>query len=286
MLAFLLLHVLPLNAQACTCSGYLLDLPIKEMGWTQSESEGISSFNDLIFRGTLIETIIVTEEQLYSGQEKRAEEKTELLFVISKVYKGKATDTVRIRTSLNSDVCGFYARPDTECLIFANQGSNGFFYTYRSDCCKSISREREEKRYNKYINFLETMLQKIDGEYTFKQSPNYWGGGYPDTTESIDLITYTIRNGHLEGTWKITDRRGRVLEEGAFKNGEKVGTWVVISYASDPYISETITTEQIAYDAGRPKKSTTIVKTKTYNNQSGTYELSTTQSTSTTFTYH
>jgi hypothetical protein len=34
---------------ACSCKTTLLDLPIKEMGWTQTETEGISSLSDIIF---------------------------------------------------------------------------------------------------------------------------------------------------------------------------------------------------------------------------------------------
>ncbi len=42
-------------AFACSCSTALIDLPIKEMGWTQTETRGISSISDIIFTGILLD---------------------------------------------------------------------------------------------------------------------------------------------------------------------------------------------------------------------------------------
>lgn len=76
---------------------------------------------------------------------------------------------------------------------------------------------------------MESLLNGTDGHYVFYQSPDYYKGDYPDTTETLDAIRYTIRNGKLEGAWQVKDRKGRVLEQGNYKNSQKTGVWEIVS---------------------------------------------------------
>lgn len=69
-----------------------------------------------------------------------------------------------------------------------------------------------KKKIEEQIKFLESLSNMIDGSYIFYQSPRYYKGGYPDTTETMEAIRYTIKNGKLEGDWIITHRTNRVLE--------------------------------------------------------------------------
>jgi hypothetical protein len=106
----------------------------------------------------------------------------------------------------------------------------------------------------------------IDGSYIFYQSPSYYKGGYPDTTETMEAIRYTIKNGKLEGTWQIKDRKERILEKGEYKNGQKTGTWEVISYTESDFrdADEQIKIEKIRYHDGRPRKSIITIEDKIF----------------------
>lgn len=243
------------TSKACSCGEYLIDLPIKEMGWTQSKSDGISSLSDIIFSGRLIQLTEVIEEALLYQHQKSQRLRYELKFVLLKSYKGNISDTILIRTNIGSEACGFIAKLETDCLIFASQQGNGFYYTYRSDCCKSISKNRDENRYNKYIDFLESIINKIDGKYRFKQTRGYWKQGVIDTEEVLDLIEYEIVHGKLEGLWKITDRKGRVIEKGHYSNGQRIGTWEVLSIYKSKNEGVTTEKELITYENGQATKS-------------------------------
>ena len=257
---------------ACSCGDYLLDLPIKEMGWTQSKSEGISSISDIIFSGTLLEYHPIEEERLDFLYKKTVEYRYELVFKLIKSYKGDSHDTIRIRTNRGNDACGFGAKENTDCLIFANKNGNGFYYTYRSDCCKSISKEQDEKRYKKYIDFLESIVNMKDGDFNYKQTRTYWNGGYPNQSDTLDLISYQIRNGKFEGEWKITDRRGRIIEQGQYRNGQKIGTWKIVSIYESEYEGMSTETELVEYYDGKRLKSEIVIEDEEFNFELGKYE--------------
>lgn len=271
---------------SCSCSESLLDLPIKEMGWTQSKSTGISSLNNIIFTGKLISIIPIEEESLISFHKKSISHKNELVFKIIKSYKGNSPDTISIRTNRGSDACGFDAKINTDCLIFANQKDNGCYYTYRSDCCKSIAKEKDEKRYNKYITFLESILNMKDGVYNFKQSRGYWDGGSQNLRDTLDLINFKIKNGKFEGEWKITDRKGRVLEIGNYKNGNKIGLWKIVSIYPSNYDGTSTETELIRYKNNQPIHADMIIEDQKFNFEKGKYEIIRIQKISKDYEYH
>lgn len=250
---------------ACSCNEFRLDLPIQEFGLTNLEINERSDFSDLIFTGRFIQYHSIKEEKLNLNHDKSEEKKFELMFKLIKSYKGPSADTLRIRTNYGSDACGFAAKQNSECLIFAKKGTNGFYYTYSSECCRSISKEREEKRYNRYLDFIESIINMKDGNYNFKQSKSYWDKGYPSSLDTLDLISYGIVNGQFDGEWKITDRSGLVIEQGHYENGEKEGIWIFkSSFGDDNYLGYTNETEYIKFKSGKPYKSKTIIETYTY----------------------
>lgn len=257
---------------ACDCDNYLLDLPIKEMGWMQSKSEKTASLSDIIFTGVLINYQTIKEEKLDNLNKKSVKLRYEMVFKLIKSYKGDSNSTIRIRTNRWSSNCGFEAKLNTECLIFANQQGNGFYYTYRSDCCKSISKEQDTRRYHKYITFLESILNMKDGKYDFKQTKSYWKKGYPNQSNTLDLISYNIKNKKFEGEWKITDRKGRVLEKGKYKNGEKIGVWEITSIYENKSKNISIENELIEYQNGKPIKSQITIKEEKFNYEKEKYE--------------
>jgi len=252
---------------ACDCETTLIDLPIKEMGWTQTETDGISSMSDIIFSGILIGSRKVEEtcQSFLFFEDKK--NRIELTFKILKSFKGNIGDTVKIRTNNGIDACGFFAPTGTECLIFAGAGTGGYFYTYRSDCCKSISKNQDGKRYNKYIKFLESITNMIDGEYVIYQSKSYWNGGYRDTVENLEAIRYSIKDGKFEGLWQIKDRNGRILEKGEYINGQKVGTWEVVSYIESDLdgADDQIKIEKIKYRNSMPSINNLTIDDRIFN---------------------
>ena len=86
-------------AVACDCGNFLIDLPIKEMGWTQTETTGISSISDIIFTGVLLDLRKVEETYQSSLSYETKEIKYELIFKLIKSYKGDKNDTIKIRTN-------------------------------------------------------------------------------------------------------------------------------------------------------------------------------------------
>lgn len=247
---FVLISFFTLTSIACSCEPNTLDLPIKEMGLTQSKSDRIAQQTDLIFTGTLVKWYDIEEKPV----DAYAEDKIALVFKLIKSYKGIKDDTILIRTSKLSGTCGFIAFPNRDCLIFARRGSNGFYYTSSSDCCKSMYEWSDKFRYKRYVAFLESITNMTDGDYNFKQSLGYPGIQFSDAGDTLDLISYTIKNGKFEGEMKITDRRGNVIEQGHYSNGLKVGTWKILSI-NEYVFDKTIETESIEYDNGKPIRS-------------------------------
>lgn len=237
---------------ACSCGQYLLDLPAPEMGWTHTQTDRLSSFSGLIFHGTLIR-----EQDVFQEQGLRLE----LVFKVIRYYRGNEPDTVSILTNKGSDACGFTATTGTECLIFANIGQDGQFYTYRSDCCKSISQFFDPGRFDKYLRFLEIVRLRPDGVYDFRQAASYWlPESAPDTLRQREALRFAIKNGALHGRWQLTDRMGRVLEIGQYKKGREVGWWRFIFF----YAGEKLTTyqriEKVKFVKGKARqKKTTLI---------------------------
>ena len=259
---------------ACECSGSLIDLPIQEMGLTLTETKGLSNMSDLIFNGTLINSVKITEMEKNAVGYERESSKIEMTFKVLKTYKGIKIDTIKIRTNNGSDACGFGAKSNTDCLIFAYKGENGIYYTYRSDCCKSISKEYDTKRYEKYMTFFHVIIDKIDGDYTFYQTKSYWNGGHRNDKDTLKAIQFSIKNGKFEGDWKIIDRQERVLEKGKFKNGKRDSTWTIVSFQDSKYpkASDEMKTEIIDYKKGLIKEKMTIIEDKGYNSENFGFE--------------
>lgn len=250
------------EASACSCDKYLVDLPIEEMGLAQYKLEEKGLFSDLIFTGILIDYYKVTEETLYDLKEKRERTMYEIVFKLVKSYKGEKNDTIKIRTNLGGDACGYGSKVGTESLIFANHQSNGFFYTYSTECCKSMSSYGNPKRYTRYIKFLESITNMTDGDYNFKQAESYWDlQSARKLEDNLDLFSYSIKNGKFDGEWKITNKLGTILEQGTYKNGLKVGTWKYIAVVEhSDYSGITKKTEFVTYKNGKPQTSKTISK--------------------------
>jgi hypothetical protein len=261
--SIIFLCLLNIHIYACECSNRLIDLPLEEMGWLISKNSNFSTYySDLVFNGILIKEQIVEEIEYNSPLNDKKQVK-ELTFRVLDFYKGEKNDTIKIRTNLYGSNCGFWAKVNTQCLIFAARSENGNYYTSSSECCRSISKNEDEKRYDNYKRFLDSMTKMIDGNYIFYQS-NFDVFNHPDSLLTSEAIKYTIKNGKLDGLWKVTDRKGRVVEKGFYKIGEKIGTWKIISeFESDyyEYASQTIF-EKIKYKNGKPRKSiTTIIDT-------------------------
>lgn len=150
---------------ACSCSRGLIDLPLAELGLLQTRTSGIQNFGDLVFVGKLL-SISAAIETADGGFR-------DLTFKIKKIYKGAYTDTIKIRTARDGDgLCGFFAPPATDCLIFTSIQRDGLYHTYRSDCCKSISKIWDEKRYLKYLQFLDAITDGIDGSHKISSWKN------------------------------------------------------------------------------------------------------------------
>ena len=211
ILTLLVLWAMTVKVLGCDCGFTFLDLPIAEMGWTQTESQRIEETSDLIFNGTLLAASKQLHDEKYGSR-------FDMTFKVIKYYKGEeVADTINISTT-GSD-CAFGAKFNTDCLIIAYKNENGRYDTYGSACSKSISKSDDEKRYNRYIRFLEVMSEKIDGHYVFYQNNSYRSDERGNKTDTVEALRFSIKNKQLHGAWKLTNRHGQVLETGQYKEG-------------------------------------------------------------------
>lgn len=128
-------------------------MPVKEIGLNKTSSTGIGQEVELIFNAIFIGYSDVR-------QDKKNNFYREMTFRIITYYKGKAGEIVKVKTNSSSDACGFKAKENTACLIFTSKNKNGDYYTYRSDCSRSVSAAFSPDLYNKYLHFLEVVTKK------------------------------------------------------------------------------------------------------------------------------
>lgn len=256
------------NTFACSCSGREIDLPIAEFGMLSTESEKLKSFDDLIFHGTLIKEQKVELEEIRYHHTKSKTIKTELHFKIVEAYKGNYLnqgDTIIVYTQSSSDACGFYSKLNTNSIIFATSIGLGKYFTYRGDCCKSVSEADDKKRYDEYLRFIESITNKIDGIYNFKQPKTYWKLGGINDVYSEPQLTFQIKNGELHNEWKLTTKSGDIIEIGNYEAGKKIGVWKLVNINTNLYEHTTIIRTSITYKANKPILKLTEEVRRTYN---------------------
>lgn len=202
------------TAQACSCNCFKTDIPVEEIDGLIIKKKDAPKSSALIFEGTLTKTEIKGEN-------------IELSFEVQRYYKGQKTATqIKILTSRGD--CGFRAKTDRKCLIFAYE-YNGLLHTYSSECCRSVVQEQEDSKYTQYKRFLELMLDKPDGTYQFKRlkdDPYACKAFNKEVVPELNL-QFTIKNHQLEGKWLLYNFDGTILEKGNYKKGLRSGAWTL-----------------------------------------------------------
>ncbi len=201
---------------ACSCTPHEVDLPIKEIGLGLNQADYRTNNCKLIFEGKLIRRT--------KGSGRRALGDW-LVFAVTDVYKGRCVDTVRVFTPRLSASCGFLANVGSSSIIFTEVDKTGCYYTARGDCWRGVNNGYEPFRYQKFRDFLISIVYKVDGSYCFKQKQVFWPLKRNQYGE-VANIEYTIRNGRLHGPWVLTNRRGQVVEAGNYRNGKRTGSWL------------------------------------------------------------
>ena len=143
---------------------------------------------------------------------------------VTHVYAGVLADTIKVFTPKSSEMCGFYDEIGSPSIITAYP-KLGDYHTAREDCIKTVSRHSDPKKYAQWDSFLTSIFEGIDGTYRLEQPASYFSGGYIDTVYSAPLLSYTIRDGKLDGEWKLYTRAGKLLESGSYQNGARFGEW-------------------------------------------------------------
>jgi len=216
MLRYFLFSIIVLISQhatqACSCNCFKTDVPVEEIDGLIIKKKDAPKSSALIFEGTLTKSEIKGD-------------KFELSFEIQRYYKGQETSTqIKILTSRGD--CGFRAKTNSKCLIFAYE-YNGSLHTYSSECCRSVVQEQEETKYTQYKRFLELIIDKPDGTYQFKR---FKYGKYSCKAFNKEVIPelnlqFTIKDHQLDGEWLLYNFNGTVLEKGSYKKGVRFGTW-------------------------------------------------------------
>jgi antitoxin component YwqK of YwqJK toxin-antitoxin module len=218
MLRYFLFSIIVLISQhtilACSCNCFKTDVPVEEIDGLIIKKKDAKKNSALIFEGTLIKSEIKGD-------------KFELSFEIQRYYKGQEASTqIKILTSRGD--CGFKAKTDSKCLIFAYE-YNGSLHTYSSQCCRSVVQEQEETKYTQYKRFLELIVDKPDGTYQFKR---FKADGYSCKAFNKEVVPelnlqFTIKNHQLDGEWLLYHFDGTILEKGSYKKGLRSGAWTL-----------------------------------------------------------
>jgi hypothetical protein len=218
MLRYLLLSIIillaPQNTQACSCNCFKTDVPVEEIDGLMVPKKDAPNKSALIFEGTFV-TFEIKGDHLA------------LSFEVLHYYKGKETATqIEILTSRGD--CGFRAKMDSKCLIFAYE-HKGSLHTYSSECSRSVSQEQEETKYTQYKRFLELITNKPDGTYQFKRLENDIYSCKPFRGKTVPELNlqFTIKDNQLDGEWLLYNFDGTILEKGNYKKGIRFGKWTL-----------------------------------------------------------
>lgn len=253
---------------ACSCAEREIDLPISELGLLSTESEKTKSIDDYIFHGELIFQNKVKLEIIKNLSEKNESLMTELFFKVIEPIKGENIqkgDTILVYTQSSSDACGFMTPINTKSIIFAASVGLGKYFTYRGDCCKSVSEALDKKRYDNYLEFINVVTTMVNGKYEFNQPKSYWDNGRVNETYSEPQLTFEINNGQFNGEWKLMTRSGFIIEQGKYKAGKKIGIWELKNIKTNYYEFTSIINTKIKYENGIQKHRQIEEIKRTYN---------------------
>lgn len=156
---------------ACSCNCFRIDVPLQDIG-----------LNLVAFKAPKTKTIFIGKFVDY----KTVDSDFVLTFEVEQTYKGETAPTIEIRTSTGD--CGFRATKGATCLISAYEGKNNQLYTASSECCRSVSKDDELKKYVQYKTFLDVVTQKINGKHTFERFPNEIYSCKRPTKKTVDPI--------------------------------------------------------------------------------------------------
>jgi len=218
MLRYFLFSIIVLlsqnTVQACSCKCFRTDVPVEEINGLIIKKKDAPNNSALIFEGTFIKS-------------ETKGDNFELSFEVQRYYKGQETSTqIKILTSRGD--CGFRAKMDSKCLIFAYE-YNGFLHTYSSQCCRSVVQEQAETKYTQYKRFLELIIDKPDGIYPFKRLKNdpYSCKTFRNKNVLELNLQFTIKDHQLEGEWLLYNFDGTIIEKGKYKKGLRTGRWTL-----------------------------------------------------------
>jgi len=225
-----LLFNLPFGVSACSCTEKPVSIPIKSFGLGIEDSWTGRLNDQLVFEGILVDVKQDTSKR---------EKDYELVFEMVDNFKGECIEIISVWTNHTGGGCGFRAKVGSYSIVHAAYDSTSqIYYAYRADCWAGVSEFNEPDRFKQYRQFLISYKYEIDGHYKFSQRLNYWPINVP-TSRYTDCVEYTIRNGLLDGEWKVINRAGELVERGFYKKGIKVGEWIYLKQGT-AYNPETL----------------------------------------------
>lgn len=256
---------------ACSCKERELDLPIAELGLLSDDSSINTSFDDYIFQGRLVSSEKIEIDEIKDLCRKSKSYAVELKFEVVQAYKGDYIDkgdTIIVYTSLGS--CGFYSPINSNSIIFAESVGLGRYFTYRGDCCKSVSEAQDQMRYNEYKRFIEIVTNMIEGKHEFKQPNTHWNGGRINLNYTNPQLEFEIKDGEFNNLWRVALRNGTVIEEGHYRNGKRSGKWTfrrIERNFFEYYDYSTIIHVEMHYRKGKAYRKTLKELRRTYEDE-------------------
>jgi len=200
------------RAYSCSCNCFKTDVPVEEIDGLTIKKKDAPNTSVVIFEGTLIKSTIKGDN-------------FELSFEVQRYYKGKEIATqIEILTSRGD--CGFRAKKDSKCLVFAYEYNNSL-QTYSSECSRSVVKDQEEAKYAQYKRFLEVIVDQPNGTYQFKRLKDDPYSCKPfrgKLTQELQL-QFTIQDHQLDGEWLLYDFNAVIQEKGMYQRGLRSGEW-------------------------------------------------------------
>lgn len=207
---------------ACSCSGYTIDVPLigemERIELENSDSDINKNWRDIFFNGKLIKSDMIQIE---------GDDQIRHTYYVLNSYNSKISDTIQIYTNPTTDMCGFNEVVGGRSFI-TGLYKDGRYYTYRTDCVKSVSEYYHKERYGQWKKILDAISEGRNGSHKILQPSRFRYSKY-DTIEMVPAVEFGIQEGRLHGDYTLYDRRGNIVEKGKYNLGEKMGVWQVPS---------------------------------------------------------
>ena len=225
VLAAVLLPLSSWTVAACSCVGPATPLPIEVVGLRLPDGyaalrvnpSGQDEYGQVVFRGRLTDDTLFDRNDVEDSWSPRR-----LTFRVEEELWGQVPERVELWTGSDGASCGWSAAVGTVAVIFARFKTSDESPRFSTSICTRNTTEREEMRL--FAEFLRGFRDSATADYQLRPRSK------PTEVDRWDKlggmsISYSLRDGNLDGPFAFRNRDAALIAEGAFDNGRRVGRW-------------------------------------------------------------